>query len=49
MAPGVIAFTLGAAGIVNTEKRFLYFILALVIAIIVSIAGIILRKKFIER
>ena len=49
MAPGVIAFTLGAAGIVNTEKRFLYFILAFVIAIIVSIAGIILRKKFIER
>lgn len=49
MAPGVIAFTLGAAGIVNTEKRFLYFILAVIIASIVSILGIILRKKFIER
>ena len=49
MAPGAAAFTLGAAGIGNTERRKLYLFLAVILAIIVTITGIILRKKFIRR
>ena len=49
MAPGAAIFTLGAAGIGDSERRKLYLFLALVLALIVTTAGIILRKKFIRR
>ena len=49
MAPGAAMFTLGAAGIGDTERRKLYLLLALVLALIVTVAGIVLRKKFIRR
>ncbi|MBQ6775992.1 MAG: TVP38/TMEM64 family protein [Synergistaceae bacterium] len=49
MAPGAAMFTLGAAGLGDAEKRQIYFFLALVLAIAVTVAGIILRKKFVRR
>ena len=42
-------FTLGAAGLGDAEKRQIYFFLALVLAIAVTVAGIVLRKKFVRR
>ena len=49
IAPGSAVFTLGAAGIGDSERRNLYLLIAVSAAIIVTIAGIILRKKFIRR
>ena len=49
MAPGAAAFTLGAAGIGNSERRKLYLFLAVTLAVIVTVLGIILRKKFVRR
>ena len=49
MAPGAAAFTLGAAGIGNSERRKLYLFLAVILAVIVTVSGIILRKKFVRR
>ena len=48
ITPGSAAFTLGAAGIGDSERRSLYIFLAVIIALIVTITGIILRKKFIK-
>ncbi len=49
MAPGAAAFTLGAAGIGNSERRKLYLFLAVILAVIVTVSGMILRKKFVRR
>ena len=49
MAPGAAAFTLGAAGIGNEERRKLYLFIAVILAVIVTSAGILLRRKFIRR
>ena len=49
MAPGAAAFTLGAAGIGNEERRNLYLFIAVILAVIVTSAGILLRRKFIRR
>lgn len=49
MAPGAAMFTFGAAGIGDSERRKLYLFLVLVLALIVTITGIVLRKKYIRR
>ena len=49
IAPGSAVFTLGAAGIGDSERRNLYLLMAVSVAIIVTIAGVILHKKFIRR
>ncbi len=49
IAPGSAVFTLGAAGIGDSERRSLYLFIAVSVAIIVTIAGVILHKKFIRR
>lgn len=49
MTPGAAAFTLGAAGIGDTEKRKLYLLLAVALAVIVLSAGFLLRRKFVRR
>ncbi|MBQ9565935.1 MAG: TVP38/TMEM64 family protein [Synergistaceae bacterium] len=48
MAPGAAAFTLGAAGLGGAEKRELYFIMAAILVIIVTVIGIVLKKRFIK-
>lgn len=49
IAPGSAVFTLGAAGLGDSERRNLYLFMAVSIAIIVTVAGIILHKNFIRR
>ena len=49
MAPGAAAFTLGAAGIGNAERRKLYLFMAVILVGIVISAGVLLRKKFVKR
>ena len=49
MIPGVTAFTLGAAGLSNSERRGLYLFLALTLAIIVTLIGAFVRKKFVSK
>ncbi len=48
MAPGAAVFTLGAAGVSDSERGKLYLLIAGTIAIILFIACYILRKKFIK-
>ena len=48
MTPGAAAFTIGAAGVGEPEHRWLYFMLAAVIAVLVTLVGIILKKRFIK-
>ena len=49
MIPGVTAFTLGAAGLSNSERRGLYLFLALTLAVIVTLMGAFVRKKFVSK
>lgn len=49
ITPGSAVFTLGAAGIGDSERRNLYLLIAISVAIIVTVAGVILHKKFIRR
>ena len=48
MAPGAAAFTLGAAGLSSPEHRWLYFLLAAILVIIVTVLGIVLKKRFVK-
>ena len=48
MAPGAAVFTLGAAGVSDSERGKLYLLIAGTIAIILLIACYVLRKKFIK-
>lgn len=49
MAPGAAAFTLGAAGITDSERRGLYLFLALTLAVIVTLIGAFVRKRFVKQ
>ena len=46
MFPGVSYFTIGAAGLVAGEDKWKYFLVAGILAILVTIAGFVLKKKF---
>ena len=48
MAPGAAAFTLGAAGVGDPGRRRLYLTLAAVLALLVTAAGIFLRRRFVN-
>ena len=48
MAPGAAVFTLGAAGVTDSERGKLYLLAAGTIAIILFIACYVLRRKFIN-
>ncbi|MBQ7561773.1 MAG: TVP38/TMEM64 family protein [Synergistaceae bacterium] len=48
MTPGAAVFTLGAAGVSDSERGKLYLLMAGTIAIILLIACYVLRKKFIK-
>lgn len=48
MAPGVTFFTLGAAGLGDTENRTLYLILAGALAALVTAAGFRLRRRYVR-
>lgn len=46
--PGTAMYTIGAGGITDEENRLLYFVLAGVMAVLVSLIGYIVKKKYIE-
>lgn len=48
MLPGVSFFTIGAAGLTAGADKWKYFVLAGILAVIVTAAGILLKKKFLK-
>ncbi|MDR1774661.1 MAG: VTT domain-containing protein [Clostridioides sp.] len=48
MMPGVSFFTIGAAGITAGEEKWKYFLIAGVLAVAVTFAGIYLQRKFLK-
>ena len=46
MLPGVSFFTIGAAGVTAGSGRWIYFAVAAVLAVLVTLAGIIIQKKY---
>lgn len=46
MAPGVALYTIGAAGIADRERRFLYFGIAALLFAAVMLLGALIKKKF---
>ena len=49
MLPGVALYTFGAAGLVDAERRALYFGAAAVLFAVVTLLGLSLKKKFLKR
>jgi len=47
LAPGVTFFTLGAAGLGDAENRRFYLILAGALAVLVTAAGLYLKKRYV--
>lgn len=46
MFPGVSFFTIGAAGLTVGEDKWKYFLIAGVLAVAVTVAGLLIKKKF---
>ncbi len=46
MLPGVAFYTIGAAGITAESNKLLYFVIAGVLAVLVTVAGVMIRKKY---
>ena len=48
MLPGVSFFTIGAAGLTAGEEKWKYFLIAGVLALVVTVAGILIQKKYLK-
>jgi len=46
MFPGVAFFTIGAAGLTAGEDKWIYFSIAGILAVVVTLVGLIIRRKF---
>lgn len=46
MLPGVSLYTIGAAGLTAESGKGFYFAIAAVLAVLVTVAGIVIRKKY---
>lgn len=46
MFPGVSFFTIGAAGLTAGEDKWKYFLIAGILAVAVTVAGLLIKKKF---
>lgn len=46
MFPGVSFFTIGAAGLTAGEDKLMYFLIASILAAVVIVSGIFIKKKF---
>ncbi len=46
MLPGVSFYTIGAAGLTAESGKWMYFAVAIVLAVLVTAAGVIIRKKY---
>lgn len=49
MMPGVAFFTIGASGLIAGENKWNYFIIAGILALLVTIAGYIIKNKFLDK
>lgn len=49
MFPGVSFFTIGSAGLTAGEDKWKYFLIAGVLAVVVTAAGILIQKKFLDK
>ena len=47
MFPGVSFFTIGSAGFTARENKWIYFVIAGVLAVIVTFVGVIIQRKYI--
>ena len=47
MFPGVSFFTIGSAGLTAGENKWMYFFIAGVLAVVVTIVGMLIKKKYI--
>ena len=48
MFPGVSFFTIGAAGLTAGEEKWKYFAIAGILAILVTAAGLLIKKKYLK-
>jgi len=48
MLPGTAMYTVGIAGLADKENRLLYIGIAVVLAVVVTIIGIILKKRYLK-
>lgn len=48
MLPGTAMYTVGTAGLADKENRLLYIGIAVVLAVVVTIIGIILKKRYLK-
>lgn len=49
MFPGVAFFTIGAAGLTAETNKWVYFVTAAVLAVMVTVAGIFIQRKFLGK
>ena len=48
MMPGVALYTVGAAGLTAESGKWKYFVFAAVLAVVVTVAGMVIRKKYLS-
>ena len=48
MLPGVALYTIGAAGLTAESGKWVYFVVAAVLAVIVTVVGALIRKKYLK-
>lgn len=48
MAPGVAMFTIGSAGLTSERNRWMYFAAAVVLLLTVFLAGVLVRKRYLN-
>ena len=46
MLPGVSFYTIGAAGLTAESGKWIYFTVAIILALLVTVAGLVIRKKY---
>ena len=46
MLPGVSFYTIGAAGLTAESGKWIYFTVAIVLALLVTVTGLVIRKKY---
>ncbi len=49
MIPGVSFFTIGAAGLTAGQDAWIYYTIAAVLAVLVTLAGFLIKKKFLPK
>ena len=48
MLPGTAMYTVGTAGLADKENRLLYIAIAVVLAVVVTVIGVVLKKRYLK-